>query len=146
MPSGTNTIFFIPRSGVPPGKTITYGRLVASLRPNKDEPYRVRVTVGGNRLDYIGDTTTHCASQTTTKCLLNSVISTPAAKFMTVDIKDFYYGTPMGIYEYMALPLALIPDEIISQYKLTLLFLRNRRRSNNAGGPGRNYHYPIKSY
>ena len=118
MPVGTNTIFFIPRSSVPPGKTITYARLVASLRPSKAEPYRVRVTVGGNRLEYMGDTTTHCASQTTTKCLLNSVISTAGARFMTVDIKDFYYGTPMEIYEYMAIQLSIIPQEIISQYKL----------------------------
>ena len=42
----------------------------------------------------------------------------PGAEFMIVDIKDFYYDTPMSIYEYMALPLALIPQEIISQYKL----------------------------
>jgi hypothetical protein len=37
---------------------------------------------------------------------------------MTIDIKDFYYGTPMSMYEYMALPIAIIPQEIISQYRL----------------------------
>ena len=49
--------------------------------------------MGGDRLDFPGATTTHCAILTTTKCLLNSTISTPGAQFMTLDIKDFYYVT-----------------------------------------------------
>jgi hypothetical protein len=118
MPTGTNTIFFIKRHLVPIGRKITYGRLVSSIRPTKDEVHRVRVTVGGDRLDYPGITTTQCASLTTTKCLLNSTLSTPDAKFMVLDIKNVYYGTPMDRYEYMKLPIALIPDEIIQQYTL----------------------------
>ena len=121
MATGTNTIFFIPRHRVPAGRKVTYGRLVATIRPNKDETHRVRVTVGGDRLDYPGLTTTQCASLTTTKCLLNSTLSTPNAKFMVLDIKNFYYGTPMDRYEYMKLPLALIPEEIIAQYDLLAL-------------------------
>ena len=81
----------------------------------------VRVTVDGNCLEYSGDTTTHCASQTTTKCLLNSVISTPAARFMTIDIKYFYYNTPMEVFEYMALPFSLMPEDIVKQYNSTNL-------------------------
>jgi hypothetical protein len=118
MPTGTNTIFFIPRSSVPVGRKVTYGRLVSTIRPTKDETHRVRVTVGGDRLDFPGITTTQCASLTTTKCLLNSTLSTPGARFMVLDIKNFYYGTPMDRFEYMKLPLALIPDEIITQYDL----------------------------
>ena len=37
---------------------------------------------------------------------------------MTIDLKDFYYNTPMDTYEYMQLPLAIIPQEVIAQYKL----------------------------
>ena len=55
------------------------------------------------------------------KCLINSIISTPVARFMTLDIKDFYYGTAMARYEYMKLSLACIPDEIIEQYNLNML-------------------------
>ena len=61
--------------------------------------------VGGNHLDYPGITATSCASLTTTKCLLNSTLSTPDAKFMVLDIKSFYYGMPMECYKYMKLPL-----------------------------------------
>jgi hypothetical protein len=37
----------------------------------------------------------------TIKLLINSVISTAGAKFMTMDIKDFYLNTPMDRYKYM---------------------------------------------
>ena len=37
---------------------------------------------------------------------------------MALDIKYFYYGTPMAQYEYMKLALDLFPDEIIDQYDL----------------------------
>ena len=46
MTTGTNTVFFILRSAVPVGLTVTYLRLVASIRPHKTETHRVRVTVG----------------------------------------------------------------------------------------------------
>ena len=66
LPTGTNTVFFIPRLAIPAGRTVTYSRLVANIRPHKTEMHRVRVTVGGNKLDFPGDTTTNCASLTTT--------------------------------------------------------------------------------
>ena len=40
---------------------------------------------------------------------------------MTLDIKDFYYGTTMAHCEYMKLALAFIPDKIIDQYSLRTL-------------------------
>ena len=50
MPSGNNNIFFIKRSQVPHGKTITYANPVCDYRPTKDDLYRVRLTLGGDRL------------------------------------------------------------------------------------------------
>jgi hypothetical protein len=50
--------------------------------------------------------------------LLNSVISTPDARFITFDLKDFYLGTPMMRKEYMRIPLASIPQTIVDQYAL----------------------------
>ena len=40
------------------------------------------------------------------------------ARFITADIKDFYYGTPLQRYEYVRMDLADIPNEIVSQYNL----------------------------
>ena len=95
--------------------------MIATIQPTKAKINRVCVTVGGNRLDFPGTTTTHCASLTTKNCLLNSTISTPGARFMTPYIKDFYYGTAMARYKYTKLALACIPDKIIDQYNLCAL-------------------------
>ena len=106
--TGTNTVFFIPRHKVPKGRTVTYGRIVCKLRPHKKEVERTRLTVGGNLIDYPGDVSTKTAGLTTAKLLFNSVVSTPNAKFMGIDVKNFYLNTPMERYEYMRLPLSLI--------------------------------------
>ena len=50
--------------------------------------------------------------------LLNSVVSTEDAEFLTVNIKDFFYGSVLPNSEYMKLPLRIIPQEIINQYNL----------------------------
>ena len=118
MPTGTNTIFFIPKSKVPNDRKVSYINPVASIRPNKAEVYRVRLTAGGNRLEYPGVTAIDTVSLTTTKVHLNSVISTKNAKYMTIDIKDYYYGTPLSTYEYLRVHLKFIPEEIIRQYNL----------------------------
>ena len=77
------------------------GRVVVNYRPEKDDPYRTRLTVGGDRVNYPGDCGTPTVDLLTVKLLLNSVVSTLNAKFMTIDIKDFYLNTPMSRYEYM---------------------------------------------
>ena len=50
IPTGTNIVFFIPRSAVPVGHTVTFLQLDACMRHPKTETHRVRVTFGGNRL------------------------------------------------------------------------------------------------
>jgi hypothetical protein len=52
------------------------------------------------------------------KILFNSVISTKGAKFMTLDISNFYLNTPMQRPEYIHLNIRDIPKEIILEYKL----------------------------
>ena len=47
--------------------------------------------------------------------MFNSIISTPNAKFMTIDIKDFYLMTPMDHFEYFRMKLELFPDKISSR-------------------------------
>jgi hypothetical protein len=74
--------------------------------------------MGRDWLDYPDAISTPTEKLTTTKCLLNSTISMLGARFMGVDIKDFYLNTPMARYKYMRLLLNIIPDEIICQYKL----------------------------
>jgi hypothetical protein len=117
---GTDTIDFIHKHEVPADrfKDCTYSRIVASYRPEKEDPNRVRITVGGNRINYPGDVSTPTADLLTVKLLLNSVISTKGAKFMTLDIKNFYLMTPLKRKEYVKMKIADFPDDVIEHYQL----------------------------
>jgi hypothetical protein len=94
MPTGTDTIHFIQREDIPANRAFTYLRIVCDDRPQKANPCRVQFTVGGDKVDYQFDVSTKTAALITVKILLNSVVSTDGAKFMTIDIKDFYLNTP----------------------------------------------------
>ena len=115
---GTGTIFFIDPKKLPIGKIPTYARFLIDIRPNKEEKHRVRITVGGNMIEYKYIVSTPTADLTTAKALLQSVISTHGARFHTLDIKIFYLQTRMKEYEYLRIPLTHIPEEIIQQYNL----------------------------
>jgi hypothetical protein len=74
--------------------------------------------MGGNLVNYPDDCGTPTADIITVKLLLNSIISTENANFMTINLKDFYLMTPMSRYEYFRMKLDLFPDNIIEEYKL----------------------------
>ena len=76
MPSGTNTIFFTPKEKVSAGRTVTYGRIVAKIRPQKAKTHRTIFTVGGNLINLPGYVTTHTSDLITAKLLFKSVLST----------------------------------------------------------------------
>jgi hypothetical protein len=119
--AGTNIALFIDLKSIPKNRKITYGKLVCDFKPNKNEKHWVRLTVGGNRLDFSGDTAMSTADITTFKILINSTLSTQEAKMMMMDIKNYYLGTPLPIYEYMRLPISILPLDIIEKYDLTRL-------------------------
>jgi hypothetical protein len=92
---GTDTCFFIKLTYIPKDRKITYGKIVCDCKPHKKEKECVRLTVGGDRLDYSGDITTSTADITTFKILINSTLSTEEAVMMMMDIKNYYLGTPL---------------------------------------------------
>ena len=47
---------------IPGDRTVTYARIVIDYRPQKNDPNRVRITVGGNLIDYPGELTTRTAA------------------------------------------------------------------------------------
>ena len=97
---------------------VTYGRIVCVYRKGKKGKYRTRITLGGNLINYPGDCGTPTANLLTVKVLFNSIISTPNARFMSIDIKDFYLKTPMACYEYFRMKLELFPEDVIQEYDL----------------------------
>ena len=117
---GTQTLRFIKKDDVPDDrrKDVTYGSFTCDLRPNKTEKERTRLTMGGDQINYPEDCGTPTADMTLFKIMVNSIISTPNAKCLMLDIKDFYLNTPMKRPEYMRLKLTDIPDEIIDHYNL----------------------------
>ena len=76
---GTDTIVFIKYNAIPLDRRrhVTYCRTVVMYRPEKDDPNRTRMTVGGNRILFLGDVSTPTVELLTVKMHLNSVISTP---------------------------------------------------------------------
>ena len=55
---------------------------------------------------------------TTVKLVLNSIVSTPNAKFVTIEIKDFNLNTPMAQSEYMRLKLSNLPGSVVQHCNL----------------------------
>ena len=118
---GTDTIRFLTHDEIrciPADRTITYARIVVDYRPQKDDPNRVRITAGGNLIDYPYELTTRTADLTTTKIMWNSVISTEGAKYACADAKNFYLTAPLERHEYMRMPIDIFPQEFIDQYGL----------------------------
>ncbi len=83
---GMDTIFFIPWHKVP--KERANGLITCLVRPKKtEEPNRTRLVAGGDKVNYPFDAGMPTANLLTVKLLINSVISTPGARFFTMDIK-----------------------------------------------------------
>ena len=71
--------------------------------------------VGGDRINYPGEAEMPTADMLVAKILFNSVISTRGAKFMTMDISNFYLMTPLKRPEYICISIKDIPKEIITE-------------------------------
>ena len=116
---GTNTMYFTQKEEVPfKTKKVTYPKIVCDIRPSKSETHLTRISAGGNLLDYAGTFTTPTATITTSKCLFNSVVSTPSEKCVLADIENFYLNNTLPDPEYMRFHITNIPQEIIDEYNL----------------------------
>ena len=118
--TGNNTIKFINKGEIPPDrwKYVAYSRIVCNVRPQKEEVNRTRLTFGGNNLTVPTDCGTPTTDLLTVKLLLNSVISTPGASFVALDLKDFYLNTPMEQLEFLIMKIDHFPQDVIDHYSL----------------------------
>ena len=84
------------KSKIPPDrlKDVTHGKFVHTIRPNKAKP-------NSNRINYPCDVRTPMAVMLCIKILLDNVISTNGAKFISIDISSFYLNTPLKCPKYM---------------------------------------------
>lgn len=99
---GMNVCEWVNWDSIPKDKAVTYARYTVAYRPKKiDEPYRVRITAGGDKLIYDGPVSTQVAGMETFKILLNSTISTEGAKMVTGDISNMYLESFLKDAEYV---------------------------------------------
>jgi hypothetical protein len=119
MSSGTNTIFFISKNQVPTGRKATYANAICNYRLTKDDPWRVRLTVGGDKLDCPGDPGAPAASLLKIETHHHQCCVNTRSKISDDGYQRLFFKQPDGpIYEYMKIPLRWIPKEIIDQYGL----------------------------
>jgi hypothetical protein len=120
--NGTNRIFFLSPKQVqyiPTNWTVTSdGKIVIDHCSQKQDPNRIRITVGSNLNNHPFQLTTHTTDMVSSKLLWNSTISTKGANFAGPDIKNMYLDMPLDWYEYIKMPLSLFPQDIIKHYGL----------------------------
>ncbi len=134
---GTNSVFVMTHNEIDIAKAAghkwTYARIVVNYHPQKEDPNRIRIAVGGKMITYKGNTSTQTADLTRSKLLWNSVLSTEGARYMCLNLKNFYLMAALDYYKYMTIPLALFPEWIKKQYNLdtdvrdSFVFLEIRR-------------------
>ena len=119
MKTGTNTMKFIDPADMPNDAAFTYLSLICAYRPEKEQPFRVRGVIGGDRLQYAGDVSTKTASLDTVKLHFNHIISTEGGRHATTDVKDFYLNTPMDEKDwvYLRIPVTDVPQCIMDLYR-----------------------------
>ncbi len=99
--TGTDTIFLIPMDKVPRAraKDVTYGLITCLIRPEKTkEPNRTRLVAEGDRVHYPFDAGTPTADLLTFKLLINSMISTPRTRFVTMDLMGTIQDQSVSTY------------------------------------------------
>ena len=115
---GTNTMFVIHRRNVPAHKTAAHVRMVADFRPQKPDPHRIRITIGGRKITVEYDVGTPTADLSTAKILINSTLSTPNAKWAGFDLMNMYLNTELEDPEYVRIHISKIPTQFINMYNL----------------------------
>jgi hypothetical protein len=76
--------------------------------------YRVRGTIGGDRIHIMDNVSARTADLEVLKLLGNSVLA-DNARWMTADITDFYLNHPLPRPEYYRLPVKYLSDELIAE-------------------------------
>jgi hypothetical protein len=87
-------MFVMPPSdipNIPKDRVITYAWVVVDHHPPKVDPNQIRITAGGNFINYPRESTTRTADIMTAKLLWNSVLSMPGAKYCAWTSKTFTF-------------------------------------------------------
>ena len=111
---------------------MAYAKLVCDHRPIKKEKFRVRLTLGGDVLEYDGNASSSAASLLEVKLLFNGVLSDAdkGARFISVGLKDSFLQSFLEEPEYIQIHSKYFLPDIRSKYTIEFLspiFLRRTR-------------------
>jgi hypothetical protein len=72
------------------------------------------MTAGGDQLDYPGNASSPAVAMLDAKLHINSTISDASrgARYMGINIKNYYLGTPMKYYQYICILAKMIHQEV----------------------------------
>ena len=89
-------MFFTTKDRIPKDRKITYANFICNIRPQKSETHRVRLTAGGDKLNYSGNPSSPAVSLLDVKIHINSTISRAKnnARYMCIDIKNSIWELP----------------------------------------------------
>ena len=81
------------------------------------------MTTGGDKLDYSGDASSPAVSMLNAKLHINSTISDAkdGTRYLGLDIKSFYLGTPMSYFQYIRVQPSIIPKEVWDDHRYTMI-------------------------
>ena len=129
-----NTLIPVRLSEIPSNNNITYyNRQIKEKLTIDNVEYvnaRVRGTLGGDKTNYEGPTSTHTAEYPLIKTLFSAVLHDvkyvdPETRFYIINLVDFYLQSPMETPAYISVPLKDIPKSIVDTYGL------HKKSSNN---------------
>ena len=84
--------------------------VVCEVKPHKEDPNRMRITVACSQHCYSGDVGTATGSLELVKLIINSVLSRRNVSFVSFDLKNFYLQTPMERSEYVRIKFSETPQ------------------------------------
>ena len=92
------------------------------LDDNGDKTRRVRGTLGGDRINYTGDTLSEVADPVTVNLHQQSVLADLktglSARYVTIDLKDYYLGCSLHRPEYLLIPIKHMTATTIADFSL----------------------------
>ena len=120
----TNTIDFIAHTDVQQRKKVTYASFVCDHRPLKDETWRIRLVIGGDKLPYESDSGSPATDLLEIKLLLNSVISDVniGTLFLNMDLKDMFLHSPMNFLRFMKVTIKYFSQDVIENRISMILY------------------------
>ena len=126
---GTDIIEFLVKRNILEDKKASYASFAYNYRLLKDEPYEVRITVGGDCLDYAKDIGFLAANLLETKILINSTILDIDKNvcFMSTNIKNYFLATWIKDLEYMKILCKYILQDIWQKYNLDKLVSQDNK-------------------